>query len=336
MPKAFISGCAGHTLSPDERNFFSRERPWGLILFARNCSTPEQIASLIAEFRNCVGHEDAPVLIDQEGGRVQRLGPPHWQAYPAGQAFGVLDGQSPGLGVETARNVSRMIAEDLRALGINVDCLPVLDVPQDDGHDIIGDRAYGTTPDQVARIGRAVCEGLRAGGVLPIIKHIPGHGRARSDSHAALPVVEASKEELREVDFPPFKELNDMPMAMTAHIVYSAFDPENPATQSAIVINEVIREELGYDGLIMTDDLSMKALTGSFGERAQKSLKAGCDMVLHCNGEMTEMEAVAAATPELAGDALRRANAALDWADEPAPFDVNQAMVWLERARMAV
>jgi beta-N-acetylhexosaminidase len=336
MPKAFIGGCAGHALSTSEIDFFSSENPWGLILFARNCDTPEQITSLVTAFRNCVSRENAPVLIDQEGGRVQRLGPPHWQSYPAGCVFGALDAESSEVGADTARNVSRLIAQDLHTLGINVDCLPILDVPQADGHDIIGDRAYGNTPEQVARIGRAVCEGLRAGGVLPVIKHIPGHGRARADSHASLPVVDASKQELRDLDFRPFKELNDMPMAMTAHIVYSAFDDQNPATQSTVLINDVIRTELGFDGLIMTDDLSMKALTGSFGERARKSLHAGCDLVLHCNGELSEMEAVAGAVPNLAGAALRRADAALEWVSEPAPFDTGHAMACLERARLAV
>ncbi|MGI9373524.1 MAG: beta-N-acetylhexosaminidase, partial [Hyphomicrobiales bacterium] len=272
MPKAFISGCAGTELTQEEKTFFTTENPWGLIIFARNCEAPEQIRHLVQEFRQSVRRDNAPVLIDQEGGRVQRLKEPHWRRYPAGKSYGELEARVAGEGVAAAQHVSRLIADDLYALGINVDCLPILDVPQRDGHDIIGDRAYGETPEIVAAIGRAVCDGLRAGGVLPIIKHIPGHGRARSDSHEDLPIVSAAAEELRKVDFPPFIAVNDMPMAMTAHIIYEAFDKDLPATQSKTVINDVIRDEIGFDGLIMTDDLSMKALSGSFEERSEKSL----------------------------------------------------------------
>ncbi len=336
MPKAFISGCKGTELTDEEKAFFAEEKPWGFIVFAWNCETPDQIQKLVADFRQCVGRDDAPVLIDQEGGRVQRLKEPHWRRYPAGRSYGELEARIAGEGVAAARHVSRLIADDLYALGINVDCLPILDVPQNDGHDIIGDRAYGETPEIVAAIGRAVCEGLRAGGVLPIIKHIPGHGRARGDSHHELPIVSASADELRKVDFPPFIAVNDMPMAMTAHIIYEAFDKNAPATQSKTVIQNIIRDEIGFDGLIMTDDLSMKALSGSFEERSEKSLEAGCDMILHCNGDMDEMKAVARVVPELTGKALDRAEIALAWAEKPQPHDREAALAAWEQAKLAV
>ena len=311
MTKAFICGCAGASLSADEKAFLTGEQPWGLILFARNCQEPQQIADLVSEFRQCVGRDDAPVLIDQEGGRVQRLKDPYWPAYPSGAKIAAAYEADAAAGLVLARNIARLIADDLSALGITVDCLPILDVPQADVHDVIGDRAYGTTPKMIAQIGRAMAEGLMERGVLPVIKHIPGHGRAVVDSHHNLPVVSASKDELRQTDFAPFVALADLPLGMTAHIVYPAYDAEFSATQSPLVINDVIRGEIGFDGLLMTDDLSMKALAGDFADRARLSLAAGCDVVLHCNGEMAEMRAVAGAVPALAGEAERRAERAL-------------------------
>ncbi len=289
---------------------FRDVRPWGFILFKRNVETPGQVRALVEALRETVGRPDAPVLVDQEGGRVQRLGPPHWRRYPPGRAYGEVSGDSWGRR-EVARLGARLMAHDLAMLGVNVDCLPVLDVPAPDGHEVIGDRAYGDTPDEVAMLGRAAAEGLIAGGVLPVIKHIPGHGRARADSHLDLPVVEASLGELDARDFAPFRGLSDMPMAMTAHVVYSAIDKSAPATTSRRAVRRIIRGSIGFDGLLMSDDLSMKALQGDFAERARASLAAGCDVVLHCNGDMAEMKAVLAGTKPLAGRAKARADAAL-------------------------
>ncbi len=320
---ACILGCSGAVLSPAERAFFGAVRPWGFILFARNIETPDQVRALVSALRESVGRPDAPILIDQEGGRVQRLGPPHWRRYPPGRAYGQLAANDPLLQREITRLGARLLAHDLAALGINVDCVPVLDVPDPEGHAVIGDRAYGETPDQVAVLGRAACEGLIAGGVLPVIKHIPGHGRARADSHLELPVVDAGWDDLDARDFAPFKALSDMPMAMTAHVIYAAVDHKRPATTSSKVMKTVIREAIGFGGLVMSDDLSMKALAGDFRQRARAALRAGCDVVLHCNGDMAEMKAVAAGTGALKGRAGRRAEAALARvARTPEPFDV--------------
>jgi beta-N-acetylhexosaminidase len=320
MTAACIFGCAGQTLGAEEAAFFRDVRPWGFILFKRNIETPDQVRRLVDALRATVDRPDAPVLIDQEGGRVQRFGPPHWPKYPSGRAYARLAANDPLTGRAIARLGARLIAEDLRKLGINVDCAPVLDTPVKGAHDIIGDRAYGETLESIASLGRAFAEGLMAGGVLPVIKHIPGHGRATADSHLALPVVDEPIEAL-EADFAPFRILSDMPMAMTAHVVYSAIDPKRPATTSKDAIT-LIREDLGFGGLIMSDDLSMKALKGDFKSRARRSLKAGCDVVLHCNGDMDEMQAVAAGTKTLHGHAKRRAEAALARLPRtPEPFD---------------
>ena len=309
-PKAFICGCKGLSLEAQERALIARHRPWGLILFKRNIDSPAQVAALAASFREIVGREDAPVLIDQEGGRVQRMGPPHWPAYPAAARFGLIAGGREAQ-VEAARLNARLMASDLAAVGINVDCLPVLDVPAPGSHAIGGDRAYGADPETVAAPGRALCEGMLAQGVLPVGKHIPGHGRAKADSHLELPRVEASRRELEEVDFAPFKALNDMPLGMTAQVVYAALDPERPGTTSPRVVQEIIRGHIGFDGLLMSDDLSMKALSGDFGERARAVFAAGVDLALHCNGDWAETEPVAMAAPELAGASLKRAERAL-------------------------
>jgi beta-N-acetylhexosaminidase len=311
MIRAFIAGLAGPTLTDDERAFFAETRPWGFILFKRNIETPAQVRALTDSLRDVAERADAPILIDQEGGRVQRMGPPHWPAYPPGRAYGRLPANDHLERRELARLGARLMAHDLAAVGINVDCAPVLDVPVPGAHGIIGDRAYAEDPDGVAVIGRAAAEGLLAGGVLPVIKHVPGHGRARADSHEALPVVDTPLDELEAWDFSPFRVLADMPLAMTAHVVYAAIDPKMPATTSRKVIRQIVRGSIGYDGLIMSDDLSMKALAGSFGERASAALKAGCDVVLHCNGRRDEMEQVAKAAPTLGGRAKRRAETAL-------------------------
>ena len=309
--KAFIAGLAGPELTADERDFFRRAAPWGFILFKRNITSRSQVADLTRSLRELTGRADTPVLIDQEGGRVQRMGPPEWRAYPPGRAYGRLHANDPLVRREIARLGARLIAHDLRSVGINVDCLPVLDVPVSGAHDVIGDRAYGGDPETVALLGRAAAEGLIAGGVLPVVKHIPGHGRAGVDSHLDLPVVDASRAELEERDFLPFRRLADMPMAMTAHVVYTALDPKGPATTSRRVMREIVRGAIGFDGLVMTDDLSMKALRGGMGEKVEAALSAGCDIALHCNGDAREIAAVAEAAPVLRGKAARRAEAAL-------------------------
>lgn len=330
---AAILGCAGPSLTAEEAAFFRRVKPWGFILFKRNVETPDQVRALVDALRATVGRDDAPLLIDQEGGRVQRLGPPHWRRYPPGAAYGALPANDPLLRREITRLGARLIAHDLRALGINVDCAPVLDVPDPQGHEIIGDRAYAQTPDEAAVLARAAAEGLIAGGVLPVIKHIPGHGRAKADSHLELPVVDAALEELEGRDFVPFKVLSDMPMAMTAHVIYSAVDRKRPATTSKKVMRGIIRGAIGFEGLVMSDDLSMKALSGDFTDRAKASLAAGCDVVLHCNGDMAEMSAVVAGTGALKGRAAARAQAALARiARLPEPFDAAEARARFDAA----
>ena len=330
---AAILGCLGTTLTPEERAFFNDVRPWGFILFKRNVESPDQVRALVAALREAVGNEHAPILIDQEGGRVQRLGPPHWRRFPAGRAYGTLAANDPLLRREITRLGARLLAHDLRALGITVNCLPVLDVPEPGAHDIIGDRAYGENAEIVAQLGRAACEGLIAGGVLPVIKHVPGHGRSKADSHLDLPVVDATYDQLAARDFVPFRVLSDMPLAMTAHVVYSAIDARHPATTSRKVIKPVIRETIGFDGLLMTDDLSMKALSGSMSERTRASLAAGCDVVLHCNGDMTEMVGVIAGCRPLSGRSAGRARAALARLPRvPEPFDIEEGVARLDAA----
>lgn len=309
--RAFISGCKGPALHDDERRFLSDAKPWGLILFKRNIGTPADVLALTTEFRALVGRSDAPVLIDQEGGRVQRMGPPHWAAYPAAARFEALP-LDVARKTELVRLSARLMAHDLKACGIDVDCLPVLDVPAPGGHNVIGDRAYGATPETVARLGGAAAAGLMAGGVLPVMKHVPGHGRAGADSHLELPTVSASLAELEAADFVPFQALAHLPMAMTAHVVYTAIDPSGPATTSRKVVEQIIRGAIGFDGLLMSDDLSMKALSGSFTDKCQALFAAGVDIALHCSGNLDEGREVAAATPFLTGKAEDRARAALD------------------------
>ncbi|WP_075996318.1 beta-N-acetylhexosaminidase [Salaquimonas pukyongi] len=323
--KAFITGVAGTSLSDEERSFIDHEHPWGLILFARNIEEPRQVHRLVDEFRESVGRGNAPVLIDQEGGRVQRLCPPHWEAYATARQLGDLWRHDPAAGEEAIRLHSRLIAFDLLNLGINVDCLPVLDVPVEGSHDIIGDRAYSSNPQEVAAMGRMACEGLLAGGVLPVVKHIPGHGRASTDSHLELPEVHAGHDALSATDFAPFKALADMPLAMTAHVRFHALDREHPATVSQSIITAIIRGEIGFDGLLMSDDLSMQALEGTLADRTEASIGAGCDMVLHCNGDMREMTEVASVCPVLEGRALERAENAEALLVESGEIDVDAA-----------
>ena len=330
MTKAFITGLAGTKLSRAERDFIRAERPWGFILFRRNIDTPAQVAALTKEIRDVLGVADVPILVDQEGGRVQRFRPPNWPLYPAGAAFGQLYDIDPALGLKAARLSARLIADDLTKVGVTVDCLPLADVPVPDADDVIGDRAYGNDPQKVAAIARAITEGLEQGGILPILKHIPGHGRATADSHLALPVVDSPKTELELIDFAAFKPLADLPMAMTAHVVFSAYDAAQPATTSATMIERVIRGLIGFQGLLMSDDVGMNALAGSIAERTKALLAAGCDMVLACSGEPEEMHQVARETPELSGKALARAKAALASRQAPKPFDRDAARAELD------
>ena len=308
--KAFIAGCKGLELDAQERAFLARENPWGLILFKRNIGDRAQVAQLVASFRDITGRDDAPVLVDQEGGRVQRMGPPHWPKYPPAARFAETCA-SREEGLALAALSARLMAHDLAEVGINVDCLPVLDVPSRGAHHVIGDRAYAADPQTVAAYGRVVAEAMLAGGVLPVIKHIPGHGRALADSHLELPRVSASRAELAAADFVPFQLLRDLPLAMSAHVVYEAIDPTGPGTTSATIIGRVIREEIGFDGLLMTDDLSMKALSGSFADRTRAAFAAGIDMALHCNGDLDEATEIASVTPYLVGRGAERATAAL-------------------------
>jgi len=332
--KAFIAGCAGFELTAEERAFFTEARPWGLILFRRNIASPDQVRALTESFRDLLG-EDAAVLVDQEGGRVQRLSAPHWPVYSPAAAFG----QIPEADEKLAALSARLMAEDLRLVGIDVDCLPVLDVPTAVAHKIIGDRAYADNPADAARLGRAAALGLMAGGVMPVMKHIPGHGRALADSHLELPRVNASREDLQ-IDFAPFRVNADLPAAMTAHVVYEALDPLQPCTHSRVVVERTIRGSIGFDGLLMSDDLSMKALGGSFFERSARAFAAGLDLALHCNGDLTEAGAVALAAPLLAGPALGRVERARARVAEAfrqaAPFDPVDARKELASALAAL
>jgi len=309
-PKAAIFGLAGLTLSNAERAFFSAQRPVGYILFARNVEKPAQLAALVKELRSLTPGHNPVVLIDQEGGRVQRLKPPYWRFAPTGAAFGALYAKNAAAGIAALRTNMRLIGTELADLGIDVDCAPLLDVPVPGAHDVIGDRAFATDPDVVAALAPVAAEGLIDAGVVPVIKHIPGHGRATADSHKDLPVVDADLATLRATDFKPYAawaKLMPPPLAfaMTAHVVYTAIDAKTPATQSKKMFDDIIRGELAFDGLVMSDDLSMAALTGPYDERAAKSLDAGCDVVLHCNGDMAEMEAVARGTGALGARGLK-------------------------------
>ncbi len=305
-PRAVIFSCAGPGLTDRERRFFAETNPLGFILFANNIESPNQVRNLVAALRDAVGCDDAPVLIDQEGGRVARLGPPHWRAPPPAQIMARLAAVDADAGREAALINGRLIALELFDLGITVDCAPVVDVPIPDGHDVIGDRAHGDTPEMVADLGGAVCEGMLKGGVIPVMKHIPGHGRARADSHVELPVVETTFDEMSRTDFKPFRDLSSTPWAMTAHVLYRAVDPDHPATQSAKVIDKVVRGDIGFQGLLLSDDIGMEALEGSLGERGQMALKAGCDAVLHCSGDFAEMTQTATGAGPMTDQGMAR------------------------------
>ncbi len=338
--RAVIYGFEGLTLNVAEKKFFREVNPWGYIVFARNIETPVQLLKLTDELRELSGRDNVPILIDQEGGRVARLRGPQWRDAPPNAVFGEAWARDP----ETAREAtwlnSRLLAHELKANGINVDCIPMLDIKVPGSNDVvIGDRVYSEDPEIVAILGRASAEGVLAGGVLPVIKHLPGHGRSSIDSHDGLPVVDATLEELEKTDFVPFRALSDMPLGMTGHLIFTALDDKVPSTLSKRVIDEAIRSKaagrIGFDGLLMTDDLSMGALHGDFETRTRASLEAGCDMMLHCNGKMAEMQAIASETPELAGRALERAQAATGALREPDDFDPREAWNRLQEIVMA-
>jgi len=316
-----IYGCAGPELSGDERGFFADAMPWGFVLFARNVRDRAQVRALVEALRETVSDPRAPVLIDQEGGRVARLRPPEWKARPPAAVFGALHAQDAEAAREAAYLNARLIANDLSELGINVDCVPVLDIPVDGADQVIGDRAFARDASVVIDLGRAVIQGMIEGGVLPVMKHAPGHGRAMADSHHDLPRVATPAEELSATDFVTFRSLNACPLAMTAHVVYEAIDPQRPATTSPKVIRDVIRGEIGFEGALLSDDLSMNALSGPLSARAKAALFAGCDIVLHCNGKMDEMREVAAEAKPLEGLPQKRAEAALAHLSAPEAFD---------------
>lgn len=320
-PAAVVFGCAGTTLSDEERALFQQSDPLGFILFARNIDTPEQVRGLTADLRKAVGREDAIIMIDQEGGRVRRLRPPHWPDYPAMEPFGTRAADDMDEAAACVALNYRLIADDLKALGIDVDCAPVLDLPAPDGHAIIGDRAFSDNPAVIARLGQAVCDGLTSGGVMPVIKHIPGHGRARADSHLELPHVDVSVETLNATDFAPFKALKDAPAGMTAHIVYDAIDAENPGSSSSMVVQDVIRGDIGFDGLLFSDDVCMKALSGPIDERVNAVLAAGCDVALHCDGNFEDMQTIAANCPPMRPDSVERLCRAIPGAADSPPVD---------------
>ena len=328
MRKALICGVSGTVLTREEASFLARERPVGAIVFSRNVKTPEQLSDLIVDIRHAVAEEDFLILVDQEGGQVQRLNQPHWRSLPAARTFAdrfTVAADSAAV-VTQAHTVARLMAHDLRAVGINVNCVPCADVPVPGAHEIIGTRAYGDTLETIVPLARAVAEAHMDMGVLPVVKHMPGHGRAIVDSHLALPVVDAGRDELAATDFAAFHALRGLPAAMTAHVVYTAIDAVHPATTSHRVITEIIRGDIGFAGLLMSDDLSMNALQGTLGERAAAAIAAGCDIALHCNGDLGEMRAVADAVPVMREQAYERfAHCAAITARLPVPLDVTAA-----------
>jgi beta-N-acetylhexosaminidase len=324
--RSFICGLSGPRLAAAEAKFLAKNRPAGIALFKRNVENPEQLARLIGDTRDAAGADGRLlILVDQEGGRVQRLSEPHWPKYPAARAFGEICRSDRGRGVSAARLCAQKMARDLHQVGINTTCAPVLDIPIHGAHNVIGNRAYAEDVDSVIELGKAVAEGVLASGVLPVIKHIPGHGRAKADSHFALPVVDTPLAELERTDFAPFRALRHLPMAMTAHVVFTLVDDAAPVTVSRRAIDTVIRGSVGFQGLLISDDLSMQALSGSLGERTSVSLAAGCDLALHCNGNLDEMEEVGSASRELNGAALSRFEAAFACLHAPVPFDAELA-----------
>ena len=324
-PRAIIFGCEGTVLGEQERAFFADANPLGFILFARNVDTPDQVRALTRDLRASVGRDDAPILIDQEGGRVQRIKPPHWRDVPPPGTFADLHRINPEAGIEAATLNARLIAADLIDLGVDVDCLPVLDVPQPESHPFLKGRAAGQDAEQASILGQAACDGLMSGGVMPVIKHIPGHGRATADSHHDLPRVDASLQDLEQVDFAPFRDLSHIPWAMTAHIVYTALDADEPASTSAHIIENVIRGQIGFQGFLVSDDIGMNALSGTIVERAEACFAAGSDAILHCN-DLEHREAVAAIAPAMSDQSMRRFEQARASLPAPAALDKHAAL----------
>jgi len=321
-PRAVVFGCAGLSLRPDEVRFFAAADPCGFILFRRNVANPEQVRALVGELRGAVGRPDAPVLIDQEGGRVARLGAPHWPLLPPQRAIGLLAERDAAAGTRAATALGRVIGAMLADLGIDVACAPVADLLLAETHAVIGDRAFSADPVLVGRLAGAVCAGLRDAGVTPIVKHIPGHGRATVDSHFALPLISADRATLETTDFAAFRALADAPWAMVAHCVYGAFDSDRPASTSPTVIERVIRGSIGFDGVLIADDIGMKALRAPLADSAGATLAAGCDLTLHCSGDLAEMEQIAPAVAPVGPDCRRRFANAASWMDRGrAPFD---------------
>lgn len=333
---AIIFGCEGTVLNDWERDFFADANPFGFILFKRNCESPEQLRHLTYDLREAIGREDAPILVDQEGGRVTRLKPPHWRAAPAPGRLGALLESDPKAADEAVRLNTGLLSAELRDVGLDVNCIPSLDLAFPGAHDVIGDRAFAAAPEAAARLGKVCVETCLAAGVMPVIKHIPGHGRATVDSHLSLPVVEASLEELKATDFAAFRPLANCPWGMTAHVVYTAIDPDRPATQSPKVVEEIIRDHIGFDGLLLSDDLSMEALDGDLGQRAAAAMAAGCDIALHCNGKREEMQAVADNAPRMSDKARERAAAGAKRLGKPGDFDSEEAAKRLEELLAAL
>jgi len=325
-PRALIFGCAGPCLGSAEADFFRESDPLGFILFKRNCETPEQLTALVKALRASVGRHDAPVLIDQEGGRVVRMGAPYWRVPPAAGAIGALAERNWAVGCRAAWLNARLIAADLHQAGIDVCCLPVLDLQYRGASNVVGDRAFSSNPELVAQLGRAAAEGLLAGGVLPVIKHMPGHGRAMVDSHDEMPRVVAGLADLERCDFRPFRRLRDLPIGLSAHILYINIDDDLPGTLSPKVIAGIIRNSIGFDGLLLSDDLSMDALLGSLGERAAAALAAGCDIALHCNGQIEEMADIVSKVGEMSGEASRRWIAISDFKNNEKSSNINSLL----------
>lgn len=332
MLSAFVTGVAGEQLTPDEWRFLQDARPCGLILFARNCRSPQQIRSLIDSFKDAIGRDDLFVMVDQEGGRVQRMKPPAFREIPSAGKFGALYKKNPENGCRAAKAAAQLVAAELAAIGFNVNCVPVLDMPVEGAHDVIGERAYGRDPNTVTALGVAVAEGMMAGGVLPCMKHMPGHGRSTVDTHHNLPVIDTQLALLEKTDFEPFRRLNYLPLGMSAHVMFNAIDPEEPATTSPIVIEQVIRQRIGFDGLLFSDNSSMNALAGRIGDRINRMLTAGCDVALHCNGQFDDMLEVAANSVLLEGDAERRFHAAFEARKPASAFDASEAVAALDAA----
>jgi len=329
--KAFITGVAGPQLGAEEKDFVKDQQPCGLILFDRNIEDRDQLKGLIGDYKEAVGSDHQMILIDQEGGRIQRMREPHWNKWPAGARYGELYREDPAAARLAAVLVYQMMAVELVDVGINVNCVPLLDIPVSGAHDIIGDRALSTDIQAIIELGRSVAKGNLLGGVLPVVKHIPGHGRAMADSHVKLPTIEASRTELEKTDFTTFKALNDLPLAMTGHLLMTDLDPLHNVSVSPTIIKDIIRGAIGFDGLLMSDDLSMEALSGTIGERGRDVVAAGCDVALYCKGVLAQMVDVAQSVPVLEGKALERFDQAMGLIHPPEAFDEQQAMSLLAR-----